>query len=383
MSTTEAAGRAGRSGPDPAPPSGKSGTPGTPGTPGTGVTGGEDGGRRRPGLVSTNAGRTLGLLVSLAVLGACLVLSLAFGAKSIPVADVWQALTADDGSEDAFIVRDLRVPRAFLGLIVGAALGVSGALIQALTRNPLADPGILGVNAGAGFAVTIGVAFLGLTSIGQYLGMSFAGAVVTTTLVYVLGSAGRGGATPVQLTLVGVALSAVLAGISAAVALLRPEVLDAMRGWAAGSLAARDWDVFRAVLPFIAAGLVLALLSARSLNAIALGDDLARSLGAGIGRTRIMVVVAVTLLAGAATAAAGPIGFVGLMVPHVVRWFVGPDQRWIIPYTIVCAPILLIVSDTVGRVVLTPQELQVGIVTAFIGAPVLILLVRRKKASGL
>ncbi|MFF8958072.1 iron chelate uptake ABC transporter family permease subunit [Streptomyces sp. NPDC014894] len=371
MSTTVAAGRAGRPGPDPAPPSGPP------------AARGEDGGRCRPGLVSTNAGRTLGLLVSLAVLGACLVLSLAFGAKSIPVADVWQALTAYDGSEDAFIVRDLRVPRAFLGLIVGAALGVSGALIQALTRNPLADPSILGVNAGAGFAVTIGVAFLGLTSIGQYLGMSFAGAVVTTTLVYILGSAGRAGATPVQLTLVGVAFSAVLAGISAAVALLKPETLDAMRGWAAGSLAARDWDVIRAVLPFIAAGLVLALLSARSLNAVALGDDLARSLGAGIGRTRVMVVVAVTLLAGAATGAAGPIGFVGLMVPHVVRWFVGPDQRWIIPYTIVCAPILLIVSDTVGRIVLTPQELQVGIVTAFIGAPVLILLVRRKKASGL
>ncbi|MFI6524112.1 iron chelate uptake ABC transporter family permease subunit [Streptomyces uncialis] len=370
MSTTVAA-AAGRPGPDKAPPSGPTGR------------GGGDRGRHRPGLVSTHAGRALGLLVCLLVLGGCLVLSLAFGAKSIPVTDVWHALTTYDGSEDAFIVRDLRVPRAFLALAVGAALGVSGALIQALTRNPLADPGILGVNAGAGFAVIIGVAFLGLSSTGQYLAMSFAGAVVTTTLVYVLGSAGRAGATPVQLTLVGVALSAVLAGISAAVTLLNPEVYDAMRGWAAGSLAARGWDVFHTVLPFIAAGLVLALLAARPLNAIALGDDLARSLGAGIVRTRVTVVVAVTLLAGAATAAAGPIGFVGLMVPHVARWFVGPDQRWIIPYTIVCAPVLLIVSDTVGRIVLTPQELQVGIVTAFIGAPVLILLVRRRKVSGL
>ncbi|MEU0691752.1 iron chelate uptake ABC transporter family permease subunit [Streptomyces uncialis] len=371
MSTTVAAAAAGRPGRDKAPPSGPPGS------------GGGDRGRHRPGLVSTHASRALGLLVCLLVLGACLVLSLAFGAKPIPVTDVWHALTAYDGSEDAFIVRDLRVPRAFLALVVGAALGVSGALIQALTRNPLADPGILGVNAGAGFAVIIGVAFLGLSSTGQYLAMSFAGAVVTTTLVYVLGSAGRAGATPVQLTLVGVALSAVLAGISAAVTLLNPEVYDAMRGWAAGSLAARDWDVLRTVLPFIAAGLVLALLAARPLNAIALGDDLARSLGAAVVRTRVTVVVAVTLLAGAATAAAGPIGFVGLMVPHVARWFVGPDQRWIIPYTIVCAPILLIVSDTVGRIVLTPQELQVGIVTAFIGAPVLILLVRRRKVSGL
>ncbi|MFD5557994.1 iron chelate uptake ABC transporter family permease subunit [Streptomyces sp. NPDC127068] len=372
MSTTSAALPAGR---HQAPPSGRNGSAGT--------DDGHDGGAHRPGLVRTNAGRALGLLLSLVALAATMVLSLAFGAKSIPVADVWNALTAYDGSEDAFIVRDLRVPRAFLALAVGAALGVSGALIQALTRNPLADPGILGVNAGAAFAVTMGIAFLGLTSTGQYLGMSFLGAVVVTTLVYVLGSAGRAGATPVKLTLVGVALSAVLAGISATVTLLRPDVFDAMRGWAAGSLGARGWDVFWTVLPFIGAGLLLALLAARPLNAIALGDDLARSLGAGIGRTRVLTVVAVTLLAGAATGAAGPIGFVGLMVPHVVRWFVGPDQRWIIPYTLVHAPILLLVSDTVGRVVLTPQELQVGIVTAFIGAPVLILLVRRKKASGL
>ncbi|MFI1017827.1 FecCD family ABC transporter permease [Streptomyces sp. NPDC020965] len=372
MSTTVAAAPAGRPGRYQAPPSGPSGGDGR-----------DDGDRRGPGLVSTNAGRALGLLIALAALAVCLVVSLAFGAKSIPLGDVWNALTAYDGSEDAFIVRDLRVPRAFLGLIVGAALGVSGALIQALTRNPLADPGILGVNAGAGFAVTIGVAFLGLSSIGQYLGMSFVGAIVVTTLVYLLGSAGRAGATPVQLTLVGVALSAVLAGVSAAIVLLKPEVLDGTRGWAAGSLAGRGWDIFWTVLPFIGAGLVLAVVAARSLNAVALGDDLARSLGASIGRTRVTVVIAVTLLAGAATAAAGPIGFVGLMVPHVARWFIGPDQRWIIPYTAVCAPILLIASDTVGRIVLTPQELQVGIVTAFIGAPVLILLVRRKKVSGL
>ncbi|MER5491631.1 iron chelate uptake ABC transporter family permease subunit [Streptomyces sp. NPDC002490] len=344
--------------------------------------GGQDD-RHRSGLVHTHAARALGLAVCLAVLVVCLVTSLTFGAKSIPVADVWSALTAYDGSEDAYIVRDMRVPRALLGLLVGAALGVSGALIQALTRNPLADPGILGVNAGSGFAVVLGVAFLGLTTTEQYLGMAFAGAVTTTTLVYVLGSAGRAGATPIQLTLVGVALSAVLAGVSAAVTLLYPEVFDDLRGWAAGSLGAGGWDVLWTVLPFIGAGLLLSLVAARSLNAVALGDDLARSLGAGIGRTRVTVVVAVTLLAGAATGAAGPIGFVGLMIPHVVRWFVGPDQRWIMPYTMVCAPILLTLSDVVGRVVLSPQELQVGIVTAFIGAPVLILLVRRRKASEL
>ncbi|MBV7246793.1 MULTISPECIES: iron chelate uptake ABC transporter family permease subunit [Streptomyces] len=347
------------------------------------VRAGAAGREARPGLVRTNAGRALGLLLALAVLVLVLAASLAVGAKSVPLPDVWSALTAPDGSEHAFIVRELRVPRALLALTAGAALGVSGALIQALTRNPLADPGILGVNAGAGFAVTIGVGFLGLSSITAYLWLSFAGAILVTALVYVIGSAGQGGGTPIRLTLVGVAIGAVLAGISSAITLLKPDAFVKLVGWSAGSLAGRDWNILFTVLPFIGAGLLLALLVARPLNAVALGDDLARSLGADIVRTRLLVILSVTLLAGAATAAAGPIGFVGLMVPHVARWFIGPDQRWIIPYTAICSPLLLIVADVLGRVVLSPQELQAGIVTAFVGAPVLILLVRRKKVSGL
>ncbi|MFJ5047875.1 FecCD family ABC transporter permease [Streptomyces sp. NPDC098077] len=347
------------------------------------VRAGDAGREARPGLVHTNAGRALGLLLALAVLVLALAASLTVGARSVPLPDVWTALTSPDGSEHAFIVRELRVPRALLALTAGAALGVSGALIQALTRNPLADPGILGVNAGAGFAVTIGVGFLGLSSINAYLWLSFAGAILVTALVYVIGSAGQGGGTPIRLTLVGVAIGAVLAGISSAITLLNPDAFVKLVGWSAGSLAGRDWPILFTVLPFIGAGLLLALLAARPLNAVALGDDLAQSLGANIVRTRLLVIVSVTLLAGAATAAAGPIGFVGLMVPHVARWFIGPDQRWIIPYTALCSPLLLIVADVIGRVVLSPQELQAGIVTAFIGAPVLILLVRRKKVSGL
>lgn len=200
--------------------------------------------------------------------------------------------------------------------------------------------------------------------------------------MYVIGSAGQGGGTPIRLTLVGVAIGAVLAGISSAITLLNPDAFVKLVGWSAGSLAGRDWPILFTVLPFIGAGLLLALLAARPLNAVALGDDLAQSLGANIVRTRLLVIVSVTLLAGAATAA-GPIGFVGLMVPHVARWFIGPDQRWIIPYTALCSPLLRIVADVIGRVVLSPQELQAGIVTAFIGAPVLILLIRRKKVSGL
>lgn len=341
-------------------------------------------GQPPPGLARTMALRLTGLLVLVAALAIAVVLSLAVGAKEIHLPIVWEALTRFDGTlDDHVIIRDLRVPRTLLGLLIGAALGVAGALIQALTRNPLADPGILGVNAGAGFAVTVAVAVTGVTTIWGYLWFAFAGALVATVAVYAIGMVGRHGATPVRLTLAGVALTAVLGGISQSITLLRPEVFDQMRYWGAGSLAGRPPETAAVVVGFIAAGLALGLVAAHGLNAMSLGDDLARSLGSNLLRTRVLVVVAVTLLAGAATAAAGPIGFVGLMVPHVVRWFVGPDQRWIIPYTAVGAPVLLLASDVIGRVVAPPGELQVGIVTAFVGAPVLIVLIRRKKASGL
>lgn len=335
------------------------------------------------GLVRSNAGRSAGIVACLAALLLVALASLAFGSKHVDLSVVFSALRFDDGSEDAYIIRDMRVPRAALAILVGAALGISGALIQALTRNPLADPGILGVNAGAGFAVTIGAGFFGASSISGYVWFALLGAIVVTVLVYALGSVGTAGATPIRLTLIGVAIGAVLGGISTGIVLLNPDTLNKMRTWGAGSLAGRGWDVFGTVLPFIAMGLVLALLAARPLNAVALGEDLARSLGANIVRTRVVVILAVTLLAGAATAAAGPIGFVGLMVPHIVRWLVGPDQRWIMPYTMLCAPLLLLLSDVIGRLALHPMELQVGIVTAFVGAPVLIVLVRSRKASGL
>jgi iron complex transport system permease protein len=268
-------------------------------------------------------------------------------------------------------------------MVVGMALGLAGALIQAMTRNPLADPGILGVNAGAAFFVVLGIGFFGAVSLSAYMWFAFLGAIVTTIVVYMIGSAGPSGATPVRLTLAGVAVGAVLSGISSAIALLNPETFDRMRQWRAGSLVSPGFETFLTVWPFIAIGLALALLVARPLNAVALGDDLASALGANIIRTRILAVISTTLLAGAATAAAGPIGFVGLMVPHVARWIIGPDQRWIFAYTIVLAPMLLLIADIVGRLVMRPGELQVGIVTAFIGAPVLILLARRRKVSGL
>lgn len=331
-----------------------------------------------------NGGRLIVLLFGVFLLTVVLVISLLVGARFVqPVAAIDALLSYDASSVEHLIVRDYRLPRTLLGILCGAAFGVSGALIQAATRNPLADPGVLGVNAGAAFFVTLAVGLFGFYSIDAYLWFAFLGAVLVTLAVYALGAVGRDGATPVRLVLSGVALSAVLGGIGTAITLLDPQAFDSMRFWSIGSVAGRNMEIVVSVAPFIAAGLVIALLAARSLNAVALGDDLARSLGANILRARILTLIAVTLLAGAGTAATGPIGFVGLMVPHVVRWCTGPDQRWIIPLTMIYAPILLLSADIAGRLILFPGELEAGIVTAFVGAPVLILLARRKKVSGL
>lgn len=327
--------------------------------------------------------RSIGLLVAVGVLGAAIVASIAIGVKTIGLSTVWQALAGSSATMDHLIVRDIRIPRTLLGLLVGVALGIAGAQIQAMTRNPLADPGILGVNAGAGFAVTVGIAVFGVTTMWGYIWFAMAGAAVVTVGVYAIGSIGRGGGSPVRLVLAGIALSAALGGIARGIALLRPSVFDDMRFWAAGSLAGRHIEISIVAAGFIAAGLAVAVVVLRPLNALGFGDEAARSLGVNVVVTRVLVVVSVTLLCGTATAAAGPIGFVGLMVPHVARWFVGPNQVWIFVYTAVGAPILLLVSDIVARIAVQPSELPVGIVTAFVGGPVLIYLVRRRNVSEL
>jgi iron complex transport system permease protein len=328
------------------------------------------------------ARRLAGLLIAVAALSILLLLSVSVGSKDIPADVVIDALLDRSGQGDA-VIWDMRIPRTVIGLAIGITLGVSGALIQALTRNPLADPGILGVDAGAAFFVTLGVGVFGISAVSGYVWFAFAGALVVTVAVYVIGSAGRGVADPIHLTLAGVALGAVLTGFVTALILMDPNTFDRLRNWSAGSLVGRGLDVFLPVLPFLVVGVLLAAFVAPSLNAIALGEDLARSLGTNVALARALVIVAVTLLAGGATAIAGPIGFVGLMVPHVARWFTGPDQRWILAYTVLLAPSLVLAADILGRIVIRPGEFPVGIVTAFVGAPVLILLVRRRKASGL
>lgn len=326
--------------------------------------------------------RVLGLMVALVVLMVLLVLSVMIGSTSIRPSVVWDALFHSSADIDQFAIRDFRVPRTIAGLVVGVALGLSGALIHALTRNPLADPGILGVHAGASFAVTIAVGLLGVRDVQGYMWFAFAGALVVTFIVLALGST-RQGQSPVVMVLAGLCVGAVLGGVREALQLTNPDAFDAMRSWNAGSIVGRPLDVVWPILPFFAVAIILAFAVTGPLNAMALGDDLAVTQGVRVVRTRVLSVIALSLLAGGATAIAGPIGFVGLMVPHVARWLVGPHQRWIFAYSTLLAPSLLLSSDILGRVVMRPGEIPVGIVTAFVGAPVLIALVRRNKASGL
>jgi len=328
-----------------------------------------------------HARRTAGLLLAVGLLVAVVVASIAIGARDIPAGQVWHGLFHYTGTDNDVVVRKLRLPRTLLGLLVGAALGMAGAAMQALTRNPLADPGLLGVNAGAAAAVVSAISFFGVSSTTGYVWWALGGAAVVAVLVYAVG--GTRSATPVRLALAGTAVTALLQGWTSAVELTDHAALDRMRFWQVGSLAAADMTTVRQVAPFIAAGTLLALGSARALNAVALGDDTARALGARLARTRGLVMLAVTLLCGAATAACGPIVFVGLMVPHVVRGITGPDMRWILPYTAVLSPVLLLGADVLGRLVARPAELQVGIVTAVLGGPVFIALVRRRRMAEL
>jgi len=325
-----------------------------------------------------------GLLIAVALLVLAITASLVVGSREIPLGTVLDALLHPDLSlTDHTVVLDLRVPRTAIGLLAGLALGLAGALMQGITRNPLADPGLLGVNAGASLFVVAGIAWFGVSSALGYVWFAFAGAFVAAVIVYVIGSLGREGATPVKLALAGTALTASLTSLITIVLLGDSAAFDKYRFWSAGSLVARDLGSALQLAPFIGVGVLLCLLAGRMLNALALGDDLARGLGQNLVAARIVCAVAVVLLCGSATALAGPIVFVGLAVPHIARRFTGPDYRWILLYSAVLGPVLLLAADVLGRVIAPPGEIEAGLVVAFLGAPMLIALVRRVKLAGL
>lgn len=338
----------------------------------------------RRGVLGRWQSRSLGLVIALVVLMLAVLASLAWGTKTIEIGAVLAAFTEyDPASSDHLIVRELRVPRTVLGVLAGVALGLAGGVMQGLARNPLADPGILGVNAGAALAVVIAIYWFGIGDLLGFVWFAFAGAAIAGVVVYLVGSLGPEGATPVKLALAGVAMSASLVSVTTAILLHDGATLNLFRFWVVGSLAGRDFAIVAQVAPFIVVGAVMALGTARLLNALALGDDVARSLGQRVGLARLFSAAAVVLLVGASTAAAGPIAFVGLTIPHVARAIAGPDYRWVLGYSLLLAPILLLSADVVGRLLARPAELQVGIVTALIGAPFFIVLVRRRKLATL
>jgi len=324
------------------------------------------------------------LLLCVAALAVVAVLSLRVGSIGISNADAFDALFHyNPASYEQTVVRTLRLPRTIIGLGVGAALAMAGAAMQATTRNPLAGPDLLGVNSGAAFGIVTAVYYGHLTHPLQFVWFAFAGGLAAAAATYAFGSAGPGGATPVKLALAGVVVSSLLSSWLTALLLLDQQTLEVVRFWLAGSLAGRDVTTFTSVLPFLLVGLIGMLAMANQLDILSMGEDTARSLGMHTGRVRAVVTALVVLLAGAAVAAAGPIGFLGLAVPHIVRLFTGPDYRWTLAYCLVVGPLLLLSADILGRVVARPGEVQVGIVTAVLGAPVLIALARQRRVAEL
>ncbi|WP_263652950.1 FecCD family ABC transporter permease [Nonomuraea glycinis] len=332
---------------------------------------------RRPARV-----RLLWLLVVVVVLAALMVASVALGSRSVSWGDVWVALGGAEGSlEQAAVTK--RIPRTLLAVVVGAALGLAGGVMQGVTRNPLADPGILGVNMGASLSVVTAVAFFGLTSPTGYVWVAMAGAAASAVFVYAIGSLGRGRATPLKLALAGAVTSAAFASLVSAVILPRNDISGSFRLWQIGGVGGASYERIGQILPFVAVGFAVCLLSARALNSLALGDELAAGLGERVAVIRATAALGAVVLCGAATAVAGPIGFVGLVVPHACRLLVGVDHRWLLPFSALVGAALLTAADVVGRVVARPEDIEVGIVTALIGAPFFIHIVRRQKVRDL
>ncbi|MFD8968060.1 FecCD family ABC transporter permease [Streptomyces sp. NPDC059568] len=320
------------------------------------------------------------LVVCLAVVLLLVLVSLGVGARSIPLETVWRVLLHDDGSPEAIIVRRLRMPRTVLAVVVGAALALAGVVMQAITRNPLAEPGIVGVNSGASFAVVVAIAGFHITSVSGYVWFAFAGAVLAALLVHTLTSGASRSHQHTRLVLAGAALSASLGACTGILTMFNTEAFDSYRFWVVGALENRGTEALTAAVPFVAVGALIALALGPSLNALALGDETGAALGLRVSWVRAAGFLSIMLLCGASTAAAGPIGFVGLVVPHVLRLVLGPDLRRLLAFALPGGAILLLVSDIAGRVIAPPGEIEVGIVTAFIGAPALLWLVVRRRA---
>lgn len=308
----------------------------------------------------------------------CLIFSVTFGAAKIPLDTIYQSFLSFDASREHLIIRTVRLPRSLLAMIVGAAISVAGALMQGVTRNPLADPGILGVSSGAAFSVVIAIFLFGASTPSIYIWYAFLGAGIAAFSVYFLASLGRGGATPLNLTIAGTAISSLLASLTSGILIVSQRTLEEIRFWLAGSLAGTDASIIVQVLPYVCIGMILALAISRQVTILSLGEDIALGLGQQTTWVKIAAVICVLLLDGSAVASSGGIGFIGLVIPHIVRFVVGVDYRWIIPYSALFGAILLLIADILARLIIQPQEVPVGIMTALVGAPFFVYLAKTK-----
>ncbi len=333
-------------------------------------------------LKRSNGVRSIWLGVLVSALAIQCLLSVAVGTRDVAWADIVSALHGQVENIGQAAVA-VRIPRTLLALIAGAALALSGAIMQGITRNPLADPGILGVNMGASLAVVIGVAWFNMASSNAFIWTAIAGAGAAAIFVYTIGSLGRGGATPLKLALAGAATSVAFSSLVIAVVLPRNDIAGGVRSWQIGGVGGATFDRISHILPFLAVGFLISLLSARKLNSLALGDELAAGLGERVAVARAVSALGAIMLCGATTAVCGPIGFLGLVVPHLCRLLVGVDHRWLLPFSALGGAFLLLTADIVGRIVSRPGELDVGIVTALIGAPFFIWVVRRQRVRDL
>lgn len=323
--------------------------------------------------------------VLIIMLAACIIASFMFGSRALTIKEVWDGLTmtaSDSASYEASIVKK-RILRTIFGLCCGAALGISGVLMQAVTRNPIADPSILGVNTGAALFIVCGIAFFNISSAKEYIWLALAGALLVSIFVFGIGSIGRGGATPLKLVLAGAATSVALSSLITAIMLPRSFVMDQFRFWQVGSIGAGTWDSVSLIAPFLIVGTIIAFLTAPALNALALGEEVASSLGVNTGAIKLIAAFAGVILCGATTAVAGPIAFIGILATHVIRLLIGPDLRLLMPLSAITGATILLLSDVLGRLIGRPGELEVGVLTAFIGAPILIILAMKAKVRSL
>jgi len=321
----------------------------------------------------------IGLVILLALLVVCLLASVGLGAADITPSEVWNALFAfDESATNHLIIRTVRLPRSAIALLVGAAMATAGAIVQGLTNNPLGSPSILGISAGSAFAVVASTFILGTSSLSVYANFALAGGAITAGLVYLFAAIAPGGVTPLNLTLAGTVLSTFVATLTSGILILNQQTLERVRFWLAGSLAGGDFNLVVQVLPYLSLGFLIALALGRQITALSLGENVARGLGQNTAWVKVCGGISVVLLVGGSVSIAGPIGFLGLIVPHFARFLVGIDYRWILPYTAILGAIVLLAADICARLILRPQELPVGLVMPLFGAPFFIYLIRTR-----